>query len=171
MQEQDSLVQSLKEFSNSKKCIILCLGNEIKGDDKIGLVIGDKLIKKYPSLQEKIIIAHNVPASYLGKISALDPDCILVVDAANFGELPGVIGLFDYDVIEEKSYSTHFQEFDRLLSFLEMDLKHKVECKILAIQIESIELLGSVTNQVSEASERVLSAFDELLENKYLNLA
>ena len=159
----DDLEQALLNFIKEKEWLILCLGNELKADDSIGIFIGNSLLEHHPELSEKVIIAYNVPASFLGKIVKVNPERILAIDAAAFGENPGVIGLFDTDIIQEKSNTTHFQEYETILKFLQMETGHEIFCKVLAIQVQTTELVAPISDPVKSAADKVINILSSIL--------
>ena len=80
--KKSELESSLKELFNSPKFVILCLGQELRGNDKIGIYIGQELKTSIlPKFKDNIVIAYNTPINFLSYISRLKPELILVIDA------------------------------------------------------------------------------------------
>jgi hydrogenase 3 maturation protease len=158
---------SLKEelvalFSPSKNPVIICLGNELRGDDRVGIEIGMTLKDR---MDFPVLLAHNVPVNYLGKITKLQPDLILFIDAIEAGMESGVILLFTPDEeVELSSFTTHYQEASVLLKFLEKGFDKLPPTYFLGIQIEDTELMSRLSESVEIAKTKVIDAFLGLRE-------
>ena len=61
------------------KKAILCVGNELRGDDGVGIKVG-KIARE--SLKEwKVFFGYDTPENEFGKIKAYNPEILIVVDA------------------------------------------------------------------------------------------
>lgn len=90
----------------------VCLGNEFRSDDAVGLYIGEQL-KKHGF---NVIFAHTNPEAVLSKIPKEDK--IYFVDAAEFhDEKPFVIGKS-----AKSGISTHSYSFDLIEKFLDREV-------------------------------------------------
>lgn len=147
----------------STNYLILCLGNRLRADDAAGILIGEKIKEGYPK-NKSIIIAENSPVNFIGKISKIHPSTLLIIDAVEFGLSPGTITLSDEKIIANtNSTTTHYQDLEDLLKFLELEGKKPDLCIILGIQVEKITLFQSVSEAVINSVNKVSQAIVELL--------
>ncbi|MHA2250447.1 MAG: hydrogenase maturation protease [Candidatus Kariarchaeaceae archaeon] len=158
---QEELSAVLYDYRNY---LIICLGNELRGDDGIGIYIGDELIKKLPEISAKVILAHNTPVNFLGKIVKINPDLLIIVDAIDLQVEVGTIALLTPETIQNtQSTTTHYQELDDLLKFLEVEMGKLPLVSILGIQIDQIEFNTEINGQVKQAGDKVISIFLNIL--------
>ena len=147
-----------KLLKPAKKPVIVTMGNELRGDDAVGVEIGKQLSKVVP--QEYLINAHNVPANFIGKIAKENPDLVLFVDAIDANLEPGDIILYTSDqIIETENSTTHYQEASILLAFLEKEVETFPEIHYLGIQIKEIEPFTEISTEVRHAMDKVIAAF------------
>lgn len=86
------------------KILILGIGNTLKADDGIGPAVCEAL---KPMLAEQVIDGGTAPENYLHKILDFNPQCLLMIDAMDFGAPPGRIRLFEPDDLHGSLSSTH----------------------------------------------------------------
>ena len=73
-------MSQMPEDNNSRKIIILGIGNESKGDDGVGpyIIKRLKIFNKNPNLV--LIDAGVVPENYIQKIINFNPETIIIID-------------------------------------------------------------------------------------------
>ena len=99
-----------------------------------------------------MIIAHNTPVNYIGKVARLAPSHLLFVDAIDAGLAPGSVILASPDDVKRtSSTSTHYQEFDELISFLASQAIMPFKTMILGIQIKDVSLTEKMTPEVEKS--------------------
>lgn len=154
---QDELSNVFSDYSNY---LIICLGNILRGDDGIGIYIGNGLLNKIPEISKKVILAHNTPVNFLGKIVKENPDLLIIVDAIDIQVDIGVIALLSSETIQNtQSTTTHYQELDDLLKFLKMEMGKLPQVSILGIQIDNIEFNTEMNHQVKQSGDKIISLF------------
>ena len=135
----------------SKNNVIICLGNPIRGDDAFGIHLGE-FLKKFK--KEKVIIAETSPVNYLGKIISLEFEQIIFIDAIDFNLDPGSIIITDVELIENsKSLTTHYQEIDDLLHFIELDGKTPSQVLMIGVQISHIDLMSPMSDSMKHSCD------------------
>ena len=90
MRTQDIL--SPLEHCRGVRTVIVCIGNRLKGDDAAGSILYDRLAGR---ISANLIDAATVPENYIQTIIRKEPRSIIVVDAVDFGQPPGAVGLFE----------------------------------------------------------------------------
>lgn len=93
----------------------LCIGNKLRGDDAVGIYVGELLQKQLPHW--KIFFGEDVPENEFGFIRDFNPDLLLVIDAIS-GFKDDKIEFFDLSFEQDYIYSTHNLPTPILLSYL-----------------------------------------------------
>ena len=117
----DAFVSAVDEFfSSAKLVVILGIGNELNGDDAVGLYVTKRLQseKSFPEWVH-IFYCEKAPEHFLGKIYKLQPNRVLVLDAANMDAPPGSIAIIPKEIIwGGYNFSTHTLSLTLLEEFL-----------------------------------------------------
>lgn len=137
--------------------VILCIGSDLRGDDAAGLLVARQLAGTVPW---EVIDAQTVPESYLGRIVQARPDCVLVVDALNFGAPAGTIEVVEPDEIAGQGPSTHGPALEVFLEALGMMCPCR--CAVVGIQPRQVQFGAAVSPPVARAAARLVRAFRRL---------
>uniref|UniRef100_UPI003AF88451 hydrogenase 3 maturation endopeptidase HyCI n=1 Tax=Campylobacter hyointestinalis TaxID=198 RepID=UPI003AF88451 len=100
-----------KEFKKA----LLCIGNKMRGDDAVGLYVGELVEEQIPSW--RVFYGQDVPENEFGALREFDPDIIVVVDAMS-GFKDDKIEFFDLSDERDYIYFTHNLPTPVLLSYL-----------------------------------------------------
>ena len=146
------LVEQLRDFLHGKVCI-LGIGNRQWRDDGVGSYAAEAL-SGYPGLD--VIDAGFVPENHLEAVAKYNPDCILMVDATDFGGEPGQARLIFPDKVAYSGVSTHAGSLRMLAEY--MHQRTRAEVALLAIQPGDTSAGESLSKAVSES-------FQDLVEN------
>jgi len=134
--------------------VIVCVGNDLCGDDGAGVAIANKLTDSVPW---RIFNTQTVPESFLMKIVDHKPSSVVLVDALDFGAAPGAVELIEAANVTGQGPSTHGPA---PLAFLDvLKLFHPCRQAVLGIQPESTEFDQPLTKPVSRAVDMVVEAF------------
>lgn len=101
-------------MSNLKKAL-LCIGNKMRGDDGVGLYVGELVEQNLQGW--KVFYGQDVPENEFGDIREFAPDILIVVDAMS-GFDDEKIEFFDLSDDRDYIYSTHNLPTPVLLSYL-----------------------------------------------------
>lgn len=161
------LEQELKKFIlGHKNVIIMCIGNDMRGDDAAGPIVAEKLNQDILTCPEKysdikVVNAGTVPENYTGLIRSKSPSHIIYVDAVEMGQDPGSLKLVSEDEIANYSISTHAMP----LSFMIKYLKSFSDAKVIlvGIQPKSIEMFEKVSDELMEGIELLLIDLRKIL--------
>ena len=90
-----------------EKLVIICLGNELRGDDASGIFLCRKL--EGLGIGSKIYYAYTSPESVVGLLYEIKPEAILFIDAIDAGLKPGTIIFkrLEYEEDEEWLLTSH----------------------------------------------------------------
>ena len=154
----DELESKLKEeLSGWKQTVILGIGNEFGGDDKLGLLAAQRLKEALSDISRvEVLEAGNAPENFTGLLRKLSPSHILVIDAAEIGEKAGVVRIIEPHRIKKQMPSTHSIPLYMLVNYIKHELNSKVI--ILGIQPKRLSFGTPVSEEVeSSINQLVLS--------------
>jgi len=142
-------------FTSSKKgpLLVVTVGNSFRSDDGVGPYIARQI--KECKKNVIIINAGNKPESIIDKATQLRPGKVIIIDAANFGGIPGEIRLIEKKDIPDTSLSTHSFSLNIIAAIIEEDTGADVF--FLGIQPKSIQLTEGLAEPVKKAAEKIIS--------------
>jgi len=164
------LEQELKKFiQDHKKMIVLCIGNDMRGDDAAGPIVAEKLNQKILSCPEKysdikVVNAGTVPENYTGLIRSESPSHIIFVDAVEMGQTPGSLRLVYEDEIANYSISTHAMPLSFMIKYLKSF--SDAEVILIGIQPKSLEMFEKVSEELKEGIELLIMDLQKTLMSK-----
>ena len=132
-----------------KKPVLVFLGNPLRGDDKVGLLIGRRFIRvsRYPYL----VICWKGIENCTSKIKQMNRGSLLIIDAVYASLAPGTIIFAGQGEVDENFLaSTHSLPLSILSEVL------KLEFHVLGIQVENTEIDQPVSPSVLRAARMVL---------------
>jgi len=140
------------------KVAILCIGSRSRGDDIFGPLVAKRIAGK---VSAEVFDAENVPENYLGKIAKLEPDVVLLVDAAHFDAAPGQLRLLDPQDLQESSFSTHSASLKLIEEFFQSECNARVF--MLAVQAEHVRFGALPSPAIIAAVDSVVDILTEIL--------
>lgn len=116
------------------KFLLLGMGNSLRNDDGFGTILAGRLKGK---INAEVFAAGVIPENYLDKIAQLNPDTILIIDAADFGGKAGEAKLFKPSEIQSLNFfSTHNMSPGLMINYLQNSTS--ADISFLAVQPKSI---------------------------------
>ena len=140
----------------SQKTVIVGIGNDMRGDDAFGPMVVERLRGR---VRADLIDAGVSPENCLGKLSALKPRVVLLVDAVDFDGAPGDMALLDPAKLETTSFSTHASSLALLERFLSTEGVTRIA--LLAVQPKNWQFGDAVSDEVAAAVEKVIGLIVE----------
>jgi len=131
------------------KTIVCGIGNQYRNDDAAGLLVASKLKNHF-----KVFHCDTYPESFVEKICKENPDNILIIDAAEFGENPGSWREIKTNEIDNYTVSTHTIPISLFVYLLKKCCNN---IKIFAVQIENIEYGEKISKGVKNAIKNLTS--------------
>jgi hydrogenase 3 maturation protease len=154
----EHLVEHLREALSGRAAIV-CVGNDLCGDDGAGPAVARGLPDDVPW---DVFDTQSVPESFLMKIIARKPETVLLVDALDFGGTPGTVEIIQAEGVGGQGPSTHGPA---PLAFLELlEMMHTCRRAVLGIQPQQTDFGDEMTPPVRSAVEMVLEAFRRLAD-------
>lgn len=170
-----NLLQSfpLSEEWKESSVVILGIGNELNGDDAAGVQVA-RLLAKIQHEREQLSDPRSqrfhvfdggaAPEAFTGPIRRCEPALVVLVDAAELGELPGTVQCFDWSIAQGMSASTHTLPPSMLARFL----VEQVGCRVvlIGIQPKQLEFDAGMSPEVQGAVHRVVGELTALLNGR-----
>jgi len=152
----EHLVEHLRPYV-SEATAIVCIGNELCGDDGAGPLVARGLAGAVPW---DVYDTGTVPESFLMKITARRPQTVIVVDALHFGAEVGAVELIEPEGLTGQGPSTHGPA---PLSFLEvLEMIYPCRPVVLGIEPQRVDFGEPISRPVAQAVDLVVRAFEFL---------
>ena len=154
-------------ITRQNRVAILGIGNPLRSDDAAGVLVARRLADSslIRDLESIIVIeAGHAPENATAGLRRFAPQVVLLIDAAEMGEVPGTVRWVEMEEIDGMSASTHTLPLSMLAKYLILELG--CEVKILGIQPQSTEIGESVSRDVLQAVDEIVKECTELLSEK-----
>lgn len=137
------------------KKVVFTVGAVLRGDDAAGPMLA-KMMEQEPIEGWTCIDGGQTPEDDLAVIRRMEPDLLLLVDAAQMGLEPGAIDIVDEDaVVTDLLITTHSLPIKFLLKELKACCNKVV---FLGIQPGHLEFMEPLTPAVLESVEKIYNA-------------
>lgn len=130
------------------KTMIWGLGNELYGDDAVGVIISDRL-KRTPPADTVVYTCYTVPGNYVYAIKRERPEKLILVDASDMGLTPGDFRRFSIERISDVSFTNHDMPLNLMLS------QFNLETFVIGIQPERVVLGAPLSAKVASAAKKI----------------
>lgn len=142
------------------KKALLCVGNELRGDDGVAIALGQLVQEHLP--EWKVFFGYDTPEDQFGLLRDFEPDVIVVADAMS-GFKENSIEFLDLSDERTYVYSTHNLPTPILLSYLRNICTKTIFLGICVL----LENVLHFTEGLSEGAKK--SALDSLDKIKELD--
>jgi hydrogenase 3 maturation protease len=140
-------------LDRDKTILFVGVGNRLKSDDAIGIIVCEKLKE---SKRKKVLIVESGIEKFVGKINSIAPDILVLVDCTDFNKEPGYCKLFPVSEVPDNTLHTHTISLYRISEFF------KVQTFILGIQPEYVGFGEEISPAVQKQADRILSFLNSL---------
>lgn len=139
-------------LKQAKRLLFIGVGNVLKRDDGVGVVISKQIIEKpaFRSLTVEVSIEN-----YIGKINSLEPEEIIIIDCMELGANPGDYRLMALEDVEDITFNTHNISLGRLGDFFQYPTY------VLGIQPRSVEFGDHLSPPVQDSAMRILHLINQ----------
>ena len=162
---QELLKQSLNQLSvsdHSLRIAIVGVGNELRGDDAVGV----HLVRTLETCTDlgsdvKIIDAGSAPENITGLLRRFHPSLVMIFDAASIGEVPGTVCWLEWEMVASTGTTTHTLPLVVFADYLILELN----CKIVLVGIQpgNIELGSQMSDEMYTSIESIISGLSRVL--------
>lgn len=140
---------------------IVCIGNELRGDDGAGPAVARQLAGAVPW---DVHDTRTAPENFLMKIVRARPASVVVVDAVHFGAAPGSVGWFTPEDLPGSGPGTHGPGPAAFLDLLRT--MHPCPCAILGVQPGRLHTGADLSAPVRRAVEEIVNDFRLLASSR-----
>ncbi len=141
------------------KKAVLCIGNELRGDDGVAIAVGRLVEEHLP--EWRVFFGYDTPENEFGHLRAFEPDIIVVVDAMS-GFKEDKIEFFDLSDERTYVYSTHNIPTPILMSCLR-DICTKTIFLGICVLLENVLHFSEGLSQSAQTSaQKALGKLKEL---------
>jgi hydrogenase maturation protease HycI len=116
----------LVEGCAGSNIVIMGIGNELRSDDAVGLAVVDRLSSFIDDPSIVLLNCQTVPENFTGYIKRFRPTCVVLVDAADFGAVPGDARIFQLNDLESSEITTHGASLVTLGAYLRSETNSTV---------------------------------------------
>ena len=153
----------LHSISKTESIAVIGLGNPDRADDGLGIILSEKLQKKYP---ERVFSERqrSVEGIVVNLLENKAIDTFVFVDATDFGGEPGEARLFTTKDTERfiPAFSTHKVPISLLMSSITQYGKKPI---LLGVQPGSTELLGEMSPGVLKTMNALEKELSDVLQS------
>ena len=133
--------------------VVVCgIGNSTRGDDACGPYVVEKLKDRDSRLS--LIDCGLAPENFTGKIKALNPRMIVIVDAADLGMDAGCFEKIDIEKIKGQLMSTHKLPVSLFIEFLQKETGCDVE--FIGIQPKGLGFCEDMSEECVLGCDRIV---------------
>jgi len=154
----ERLADLLADFLTPSSAVV-CVGNELRGDDGAGMAVARGLGEAVPW---KVFHGETAPESFLMKVVAARPESVLVIDALYVGAEAGAVVLVAPEALGGQGPSTHGPGPGAFLQSLA--LLHTCRRAVLGIQPARTDFGAGLSEPVARAAELVVRALKSFAE-------
>jgi len=151
-----SMNNSFKDII-SGRTVFVGIGNELRGDDGIGLLIIEKLRDR---IDCPCINAGQVPENSFGIIVKERPDTVIIIDAVQLFMKPGSYQLLTEMDIQHTGFSTHTLSLAVFMQYLKE--ASDADVYLLGVQPRSTELGQGLTSQLEDSLDELVNLIAEV---------
>lgn len=158
MAEFDIKEKLRKFLRGAKKVAILCIGNPLRGDDGVGIYIGEKL--KECVSNATVFLGYNAPESVLFKIIDGDYSHVIIIDSGFIGEKAGDIRIADEARLPDDIITTHYFSPGLLVKLLK---EYGKKVLIITIYPKRIDFNECLSDVVKNSADNLVRIIEEVL--------
>lgn len=152
----------LDEFlKNAEKVVVCGIGNDMRGDDALGVIIAEELLKGLKNPKVVVLNCGEMPESYAGRIIREKPSHVIFVDAVHFGGRPGEVILADPEGTLGEAMSTHGMPLRLLARYIKENIP--TQMLLVGVQPAQTAMFAEMSPEVKEATENLLKALRAIL--------
>lgn len=142
-------------INDPSKKIFVCIGNELRGDDEVGVYIG-RLLKR-TNLKDNIILAYNTPENHIQEILEKDVEKVIFFDAVDVKASPGTIIV--QEILPDRpsyiSISTHSIPIETIVSIIQSLSGKKMKFYIVGLQAKNLDFGSKMSKEVVYAAKKL----------------
>ncbi len=135
-------------IESQKKILFVGIGNVLKHDDGVGIYICDQIIEKPPI--QKLSVELSIE-NYIGKINAIKPDVLVLIDSVLLGKQAGYADLIPVEQLIDRTSHTHNISLNKIGKLFHMPVE------MLGIEPSKISFGEGLTPVVKNTADEIIS--------------
>jgi len=155
------LKSALKKRLAGRRVALVGLGNTEKGDDAFGVRLVSCLKERLKDTA--VFECGTTPENYLGPITKIKPQSILIIDAANLGAEPGHTHIVEEEDISALGLSTHDASLKLFIAYIKSSLEAP-DIFLLGVQPRDTSLGSGMSRELKGCLARIEEIFLEILK-------
>ena len=141
-------------IAGSRHLLFVGVGNVLKSDDGVGVVISQQIIERPGILSLTVEVSIE---NYIGKINSLEPEKIMILDCMELGSAPGSFRLVALDDVEDLTFNTHNISLGRLGDFF------SCPTYVLGIQPASVSFGEELSRAVRKTATTIIHQINQTI--------
>ncbi|MFA6216893.1 MAG: hydrogenase maturation protease [Candidatus Omnitrophota bacterium] len=154
----------------SKKRAVIGLGNTLRRDDGIGILVLESLFAVYK--RQNIDYLDFGTASFDLLFKFQEYSQVLLIDAIDAGLAPGELAIFDLSQMRADELPMVISSHElNLKSIFELARKFEVKAKIYVagIQVQDVAHGEGLSLKLADRKEAIVSEISEFIDKKFVN--
>jgi len=151
--------EALRELREalSGNFLVVCLGNELRGDDAVGKLVADAL--RDGGLGDRVVYLGTRPEDVARLVERGGYDRLLFIDAVEAGLSPGSLVVGEVEELEEPParVTTHNVPLSLVVAYLRV-LVPSLKAYLAGIQVRSTEVGSGISEEVARAGRELAAA-------------
>ena len=144
------------------KTLVCGIGNRLRGDDGIGPVTVEYLMKEIEDKNIEFLSCESSPENFLGVIERMRPEKLIIIDAVDFGKPPGTVEKIDIHTVKKFVSFTHKMPITLFLNYL----RKKINFRIVFIGVQPKHL--SFGKYMSSECKRAVKKIKEIVKKELI---
>ena len=140
-------LKALLTGSGGKKVLFVGIGNVLRKDDGVGVYISRRIIET--DVVKTLTVEVSIE-NYIGKINALKPDHLILIDCTDLRRKPGNFILMPLENIADHTFNTHNISLSRIREFF------PITVHLLAVQPKQTDFGESLSPEVKTAANKII---------------
>ena len=143
--------------------LVVCLGNELRGDDAVGKLVADAL--RDGGLGDRVVYLGTRPEDVARLVERGGYDRLLFIDAVEAGLSPGSLVVGEVGELEEPPalVTTHNVPLSLVVAYLRT-LVPSLKAYLAGVQVRSTEVGSEISEEVARAGRELAAAILALAE-------
>jgi len=162
-----SLKEKLREVLKGN-FLIVCLGNELRGDDGVGEYIAKLLVKG--SLSERVLDLGMSPEALIGSSRGIEYDKLIFIDAVSTNLPPGAIIFGEIEELEKRPIlvTTHTIPLSLIIKYLRLTIP-SLRAYLIGIQVKSVEIGAGISDEVLKSAHKITDLILSLTKSRCIS--
>jgi len=159
-----SFKEKLKEVLRGD-FLIVCLGNELRGDDGVGEYVAKLLING--NLSDRVLDLGMSPESLIGSSKVAKYKKLIFIDAISANLPPGTVIFGEVEELEKRPIllTTHTVPLSLIVKYLRLTIP-SLKAYLIGIQVKRVEIGANISSEVLKSGHEVANLILSLVRNE-----